>query len=63
FNEVVIALWLKTPFFRTPPMNLWSGVTAEFAPMMSAVSVLLLFVVAVVFLIAVYFRRRLAREM
>lgn len=59
FNEAIIAGWLRDPTFRTLPVNMWDGVTAEFAPMMSAVSAMLLFAVAVLLLITVYFKRKL----
>lgn len=62
FNEVVIAIFLKTPFLRTLPMNLWSGVTAEFASMMTAVSTLLLIFAIVVLVAVVFSRSRLNRE-
>ena len=42
FNEVIVALLLKARGFETLPMNIWSGRSAEYGPMMSAVSVLVL---------------------
>ncbi|MFQ5875849.1 MAG: ABC transporter permease, partial [Dehalococcoidia bacterium] len=62
FNEVVIALLLKTRTFQTLPMNIWNGRVGEFAPMMAAVSTLML-LAAVTFLVgALYFRRRSVRH-
>ena len=62
FNEVIVALILKTRDFQTLPMNMWAGRTAEFAPMMAAVSVLVL-VGAGILLGAVWsVRRRMASQ-
>ncbi len=59
-DEVVIGLWLAVPGgFRTLPMNLWNGVTAEFAPMMAVVSTLVIVGAAIVLLAASYLRGRL----
>ena len=62
FNEVIVALILKTRDFQTLPMNMWAGRTAEFAPMMAAVSVLVL-IGAGILLGAVWsVRRRMASQ-
>ena len=59
-DEVVVGLWLRTPgSFSTLPMNLWNGVTAEFAPMMAVVSTFVILGAAIVLLAAVYLRSRL----
>ena len=63
FNEVIVALILKTRDFQTLPMNMWAGRTAEFAPMMAAVSVLVL-IGAGILLGAVWtVRRRMASQL
>ena len=61
FNEAIIASWVRDPTFRTLPVNMWDGIVAEFAPMMSAVSALILFAVTVLLVITIYFRRRLSQ--
>lgn len=62
FYEVPIAVFLKDPFLRTLPMNLWNGVTVEFAPMMAAVSFILLIFAALMLMGIVFFRGRLSRQ-
>ncbi len=62
FYEVPIAVFLKDPFLRTLPMNLWNGVTVEFAPMMAAVSFILLIFAAFMLIGLVFFRSRLFRQ-
>ena len=62
FYEVPIAVFLKDPFLRTLPMNLWNGVTVEFAPMMAAVSFILLVFAALMLMGIVFFRGRLGRQ-
>ena len=61
FYEVVVTIFLKDPYLRTLPINLWSGVTVDFAPMMAAVSTLLL--IFAIFIIAglTFFQKRLNR--
>ncbi len=59
FNEVVIALFLKTRLFQTLPMNIWGGRVAEFGPMMGAASTIVL-LMAVIVLVGVIYLRRLA---
>jgi len=62
FNEVVIALFLKTREFQTLPMNIWGGRTAEYAPMMAAASTLMMLAAGALLLGAVLSRRQLARR-
>ncbi len=62
FYEVPIAVFLKDPFLRTLPMNLWNGVTVEFAPMMAAVSFILLIFAALMLIGLVFFRNRLFKQ-
>ena len=62
FNEVIVALLLKARGFETLPMNIWSGRSAEYGPMMSAVSVLVLLGAAALLAIVWTVRRRMNRE-
>ena len=62
FYEVPIAVFLKDPFLRTLPMNLWNGVTVEFAPMMAAVSFILLVFTALLLVALFFIRSRFARQ-
>ena len=62
FNEVVLALFLRTVHTQTLPMNLWDGRAGEFGPMIAAVSNLLLLVTLVVFVGGVYLRKLLSRH-
>ena len=61
FYEVVVAIFLKDPYLRTLPINLWNGVTTEFAPMMAAVSTLLLIFTAFIVVALAFFQKRLNR--
>ncbi len=61
FYEVVVAIFLKDPYLRTLPINLWNGVTTEFAPMMAAVSTLLLIFAAFIVVALAFFNKRLNR--
>ncbi len=61
FNEVIVALILKTRDFQTLPMNMWAGRTAEFAPMMAAVSVMVLIGAGILFGAVWYVRLRMER--
>lgn len=63
FNEVIVALLLKTRGFTTLPMNIWAGRSAEYGPMMSAVSVLALLGAALLLALAWMLRRRLRRDL
>ncbi len=62
FNEVIVALILKTRDFQTLPMNMWAGRTAEFAPMMAAVSVMVLIGAGILFGAVWYVRLRMERS-
>lgn len=63
FNEVIVALLLKSRGFATLPMNIWSGRSAEYGPMMSAVSVLVLLGAGVLLIVVWTVRRRLNRNL
>lgn len=63
FNEVIVALLLKTRGFTTLPMNIWSGRTAEYGPMMAAVSVLVLLGAGLLLAIVWTARRRMSRSL
>ena len=63
FNEVILALLLKARGFATIPMNIWSGRSAEYGPMMSAVSVLVLVGAGVLLAVVWLVRRRLSRDL
>ena len=62
FNEVIVALMLKTRDYHTLPMNIWAGRTAEYGPMMAAVSALVLVGAAILLGGAWCVRRRMGRE-
>ena len=62
FNEVVMALILKTRDYHTLPINLWSGRSADYTPMMSAVSVLVVAGAAALLFAVWWVRRRLTRD-
>ena len=62
FNEVVIALFLKTRVFQTLPMNIWGGRVAEFAPMMGAASTIVLLMAVILLVGVIYLRRRVVRR-
>ena len=63
FNEVIVALLLKTRGFTTLPMNIWSGRSADYGPMMSAVSVLVLVGAGVLLALVWTVRRRMNKEL
>lgn len=63
FNEVILALLLKARGFATLPMNIWSGRSAEYGPMMSAVSVLVLVGAGALLVVVWMVRRRLSRDL
>ena len=61
FYEVVVAIFLKDPYLRTLPINLWNGVAVDFAPMMAAVSTLLLIFAIFIIVGLTFFRKKLNR--
>jgi len=52
FDEVVIALFLRSPLFQTMPVQMYNSVTAEIDPTISASSSLVVVSVTLVFLLA-----------
>lgn len=65
FNELILALTLKSRGFQTVSMNIWNARTGEFTPMATAVSTMML-VLAIVVILAVIsidrYRKRQSRS-
>ncbi len=57
FNELVLAMTLKSPGFQTIPMNIWDARAGEFTPMATAVSTIMLALAIIVILAAVSIER------
>lgn len=62
FDEVVVALFLSGPEFRTLPRQLWSGVRESITPTITSAAVVLIIVTVVGMLIAEILRRRATRR-
>jgi putative spermidine/putrescine transport system permease protein len=51
FDEVVIALFLRSPTFQTLPVQMYNSVTVEIDPTISAASSLIVVAVTIIFLV------------
>jgi len=58
FDEVVIALFLRSPLFQTMPVQMYNSVTVEIDPTISAASSLMVVTVTVIFLLPQLLRGR-----
>jgi putative spermidine/putrescine transport system permease protein len=52
FDELLVALFLSTPFLQTLPVRIWSSVQFEIEPTVAAVSVLLVALLGVIWVIS-----------
>lgn len=64
FDEVVIALFLRSPTFQTLPVQMYNSVTVEIDPTIAASSSLVVVVVTIIFLVPqlVGFRKKAVRR-
>ncbi|MFS8198315.1 ABC transporter permease [Streptomyces sp. CWNU-52B] len=62
FDEVVIALFLRSPTFQTMPVQMYNSVTVEIDPTISAASSLMVVAVTVVFILPQLRRGRRGRR-
>lgn len=58
WDEVVIAIFLTSPLFRTLPVVMWGQVRTYIDPTIAAVATLLMVVTTVLILVALFFGRR-----
>lgn len=58
FDEVVIALFLRSPTFQTMPVQMYNSVTVEIDPTISAASSLVVVAVTAAFLVPLLFQTR-----
>lgn len=58
WDEIVVAIFLTSPFVRTLPVVMWGQIRTEVDPTLAALSTLLTFLSIVVFLLAVLAHRR-----
>jgi putative spermidine/putrescine transport system permease protein len=58
FDEVVIALFIRSPSFQTLPVQMYNSVTVEIDPTVAASSSLIVITVSTVFLLAMVFGSR-----
>jgi putative spermidine/putrescine transport system permease protein len=58
WDEIVVAIFLTSPFVRTLPVVMWGQIRTEVDPTLAALSTLLTFLSIVVFLLAVLALRR-----
>ena len=57
WDEVVVAIFLTSPFFRTLPVEMWQQVFTQVDPTVAAVSTVLLTVTTLLFLFSLLLRR------
>lgn len=62
FDEVVLALFLRSPVFQTMPVQMYNSVTVEIDPTISAASSLMVVAVTIVFLLPQLLRGRPRRR-
>ncbi|GAA0338692.1 ABC transporter permease [Actinoallomurus spadix] len=62
FDEVVIALFLRSPQFQTMPVQMYNSVTVEIDPTISAASSLMVVAVTIIFLVPQLLRGRARRR-
>jgi putative spermidine/putrescine transport system permease protein len=62
FDEVVIALFLRSPLFQTMPVQMYNSVTVEIDPTISAASSLMVVAVTFIFLLPQLLRGRRRRR-
>ncbi|WP_271986235.1 ABC transporter permease [Pseudoclavibacter terrae] len=62
WDEVVVAIFLNTPTFRTLPVVIWGEVRSEFAPSISAIATILTIVSVLAFTLAAVAGRISARR-
>jgi putative spermidine/putrescine transport system permease protein len=62
FDEVVIALFLRSPLFQTMPVQMYNSVTVEIDPTISAASSLMVVAVTIIFILPQLLRGRRAAE-
>ncbi|WP_396656162.1 ABC transporter permease [Microbacterium sp.] len=62
FDEVVIALFLRSPLFQTLPVQMYNSVTAEIDPTISAASSIVIVVATIIVLLPQLIRRPAARR-
>lgn len=62
FDEVVIALFLRSPLFQTLPVQMYNSVTVEIDPTISAASSLMVVAVTIIFLLPQLLRGRRRRR-
>ena len=58
FDEVVIALFLRSPLFQTMPVQMYNSVTVEIDPTISAASSLMVVAVTIIFILPQLLRGR-----
>ncbi|MCS7475854.1 ABC transporter permease [Umezawaea endophytica] len=58
FDEVVIALFLRSPLFQTMPVQMYNSVTVEIDPTISAASSLMVVAVTIIFILPLLLRGR-----
>ncbi|PRY35692.1 ABC transporter permease [Umezawaea tangerina] len=62
FDEVVIALFLRSPLFQTMPVQMYNSVTVEIDPTISAASSLMVLAVTIIFILPQLLRGRAGRR-
>jgi putative spermidine/putrescine transport system permease protein len=62
FDEVVIALFLRSPLFQTMPVQMYNSVTVEIDPTISAASSLMVVAVTIIFILPQLLRGRAGRR-
>jgi putative spermidine/putrescine transport system permease protein len=62
FDEVVLALFLRSPLFQTMPVQMYNSVTVEIDPTISAASSLMVVAVTIIFLLPQLLRGRGGRR-
>ncbi|MBB2744040.1 UNVERIFIED_ORG: putative spermidine/putrescine transport system permease protein [Microbispora rosea subsp. rosea] len=62
FDEVVLALFLRSPVFQTMPVQMYNSVTVEIDPTISAASSLMVVAVTIIFLLPQLLRGRARRR-
>ena len=62
FDEVVLALFLRSPVFHTMPVQMYNSVTVEIDPTISAASSLMVVATTIVFVLPQLLRGRARRR-